>query len=185
VAFTIPGVGAAQSQAEPAMTGAAAGDDVVAPRHLHLRGRTSTLQGVFGWLCGLGFAAGALGYPFSTDGADPWWEVAGWSLLLVAFSLFFFRIGVRGPRRGIDADYNGVLITNMFSRRRFPWSHVDDIDLEAVKNEAGGVSYHRLVFVCDGERYVAEAPGGSDHPNSELVKARRRLLTMRDAARAR
>ncbi|MEZ0447110.1 hypothetical protein [Cellulomonas sp. ICMP 17802] len=118
--------------------------------------------------------------PFATD------PDGGWLLTLagVAAGALFLTIGIRGSRRGIDADQDGALVRNMFTSRWVPWSDLVDITFDAVQNQGGGTSYHRLLLGTRHGPVVAQAPGGRTTPGGRLDTARARLLAMRDQATA-
>jgi hypothetical protein len=107
----------------------------------------------------------------------------GWQLFAAgaaAFGAVFLVMGYRAPRRGIDADENGLRVTNMFSHRDLRWEQLRDIHFEPVQNEIGVTYYHHLVMYTDSGRVVAQAPGGTTRPGRRLDTARATLLAMRD-----
>jgi hypothetical protein len=142
---------------------------------VRLRGRTRWLQ-LMAAPAGIGLVVAAIVY-----WTDPEFGPMA-ALLAFAAGLFFLAIGVRGPQRGIDADRDGVLIRNMFTSRRVPWADLDDVTFDAVQNEGGGTSYHRLVIHTGGESVPAQAPGGRPDPGGRLDRARTLILAMRDEA---
>ena len=86
-------------------------------------------------------------------------------------------------RRGITADAHGMVVRNLFTTRQVPWNKLGSVDHDAVENEAGGITYHRLAFtIVDGRRFVSETPGGSPEPGGFLSNVRDQLVAMRDAA---
>lgn len=143
---------------------------------LRLRGRTRGLQLVLGLVFGLTVVGMGIGAAFAPDG--------GWLVGVggVAIGGFFVVIGVRGARRGMDADQHGILVRNMFTSRWVPWESLRDIGFEVVPNDAGGTAYHRLLLDTTHGSVVTQAPGGSDEPGGRLDLVRTALLRMRDQA---
>jgi Domain of unknown function (DUF4352) len=146
------------------------------PQTLVLRARR--LQMVVPGVLGFGFLVAAV--VIGTHSAD---VGEGWQLFAAgaaAFGAVFLVMGYRAPRRGIDADENGLQVTNMFSHRDLRWEQLRDIHFEPVQNEIGVTYYYRLVLDTDSGRVVVQAPGGTRRPGGRLDTARSTLLAMRD-----
>ena len=148
---------------------------------LRLRGMTRWLSlGFFGL-----FGVGLLGVAAYTgtnhdnpQAALPPVGVAG----LTASGLAVMAFARRAWMRGIDADAEGVVVTNLFETHRLAWSELVDISFDEVMNDGGGTAYHRLLLETEGPDIVADAPGGSAESGSRLGRARADLLAMRDEA---
>jgi hypothetical protein len=135
---------------------------------------TRWLQLVFFGLFGLGLLTGA-----AYEGTDHQLLTV---LGLSAGGLAMLGLAVRGWRRGIDADAEGVVVINLFRTHRLAWSDLVDISFDRVENEGGGTAYHRLLLETEGGSIAAEAPGGSTQSGSRLFRTRADLLAMRDRA---
>jgi 4-amino-4-deoxy-L-arabinose transferase-like glycosyltransferase len=147
---------------------------------LRLRGITRWLSLGFFGLFGLGLLGWAA-YEGTKDPADP--QGALIAVGLFAAGLAVIAIAFRAWRRGIDADAEGVVVTNLVRTHRLAWSELVDISFDEVMNDGGGTAYHRLRLETEGRRsIVAEAPGGSTKSGSRLDRARADLLAMRDQA---
>ncbi len=145
---------------------------------LRVRGMTRWLSLGFFGLIGLGLLSWAAYEGTNHDSPQSVLIAVGLSAGGLAMLAFAFRVW----RRGIDADAEGVVVTNLFRTHRLAWSDLVDISFDRVMNDGGGTAYHRLRLEADGRGIVAEAPGGSTKSGSRLVRTRADLLAMRDQA---
>jgi hypothetical protein len=145
---------------------------------LRLRGMTRWLSlGLFG-LIGVALLGWAAYEGTNHHNAQGTLTAAG----LTAGGLAVMAFAGRAWRRGIDADAEGVVVTNLFRTHRLAWSELVDISFDEVMNDGGGTAHHRLRLERKGRDIVAEAPGGSPRSGSRLDRSRADLLAMRDEA---
>jgi hypothetical protein len=148
---------------------------------LRLRGMTRWLSLGFFGLIGLGLVGWAAYEGTNRDNPQANLPPAG-VVGLTASGLAVMAFARRAWMRGIDADAEGVVVTNLFKTHRLAWSELVDISFDEVMNDGGGTAYHRLRLKAEGPDIVAEAPGGSAESGSQLDRARADLLAMRDEA---
>lgn len=147
-------------------------------RRLRVRGMTRWLSLGFFGLIGLGLLGWAAYERATIDDPQGALITAGLAAAGLAVMAFARRVWMRG----IDADAEGVVVTNLFRTHRLAWSELVDISFDEVMNDGGGTAYHRLRLETQGRGIVAEAPGGSTKSGSRLDRARTDLLAMRDQA---